>query len=148
MASNFQDILSKKATEIEKPIPAPIGHYLCANPKVPDFKNIGENETPAAEFTFHLISPGDDVDPDDFQDWGGQEKLKGKTVRYLMWLSDDALFRAKEQLAEAFDIDPEGKDLGEMFAETAGTNVMVEIGHRPSKDGEDLYMDVKSLAAA
>ena len=63
MAVNFQAILSKQAATIEKPKPLPVGSYLCNTPKIPEFKAVGKDETPCAEFGFVVLAPTEDVDP-------------------------------------------------------------------------------------
>lgn len=147
MDAVFQSILSRKANEIEKPVPPPVGHYLATNPKVPEVRKIGKNETPALEFTLTLLAPQDDVDESDFAAYGGMEKLKGKTVRWTLWLSDDALYRSTQQLINAFGFD-DSMELGEMVSASVGQQLIVEIGHRPSPDGNDIFADVKSAAKA
>ncbi len=145
MAVDFSKILSKQATEIEKPKPLPVGDYIVNNPKLPEFKGIGKNETPAAVFSFVVIAATDTVDPDELAAYG---EYKGKTQRYNAFLSEGSEFRTKEMLVNAFQIEEEGKNLGQIFNETIGKQVIITIGHRPSDDGTELYAEVTGIAAA
>jgi len=144
MAVNFAAILGKQAQEIEKPKPLPVGSYICVNPKLPDFKAVGKNETPCAEFGFKVIAPSDDVDPAELQAFGD---YKGKNVRHRMFLTEGTEFRTKEELVNAFNIDEAGKTLGQMFNETINKQVIVKIKHTPTEDGSDIFAEVESLAA-
>lgn len=144
MAVDFSKILQKQATEIEKPKPLPIGTYICNNPKLPEFKGIGKNETPAAEFGLVVLAPMEDVDPSELATYGD---YKGKTIRHRMFLTEGTEFRTKEELKNAFGVDEEGKNLGQMFNETINKQVAVKIRHRPSDDGTEMFAEVESLAA-
>ena len=144
MAVDFSKILQKQATEIEKPKPLPIGSYVAVNPKLPDFKGVGKNETPAAEFALVVLAPMDDVDPEHLAAYGD---VKGKSVRHRMFLTEGTEYRTKEELVNAFGIEEAGKNLGQMFNETINKQVIVKIRHRPNDDGTDIYAEVESLAA-
>jgi hypothetical protein len=144
MAVDFSKILQKQAEEIEKPKPLPIGSYICNNPKLPEFKGVGKNETPCAEFSLVIIAPSDDVDPADLKAYGD---WKGKTIRHRMFLTEGTEFRTKEELKDAFQVDEAGKNLGQMFNETINRQVLVTVKHRPSEDGTDIFMEVEKLAA-
>ena len=144
MAVDFSKILAKQATAIEKPKPLPIGEYIAINPKLPEFKGVGKQETPAAEFTLTILAATDTVDPDLLAEYG---EVKGKSIRYTQWLSENAEFRAKEELKNAFGIEEEGKSLGQMYNETINAQVLVSITHVPSDDGTEIYARAEKLAA-
>lgn len=144
MAVDFSKILQKQANEIEKPKPLPIGSYVAVNQKLPDFKGVGKNETPAAEFALVVLAPMDDVDPEHLAAYGD---VKGKSVRHRMFLTEGTEYRTKEELVNAFGIEEAGKNLGQMFNETINKQVIVKIRHRPNDDGTDIYAEVESLAA-
>ena len=144
MAVDFSKILQKQATEIEKPKPLPIGSYVAVNQKLPDFKGVGKNETPAAEFALVVLAPMDDVDPEHLAAYGD---VKGKVARHRMFLTEGTEYRTKEELVNAFGIEEAGKNLGQMFNETINKQVIVKIRHRPNDDGTDIYAEVESLAA-
>lgn len=143
MAVDFSKILQKQAAEIEKPKPLPIGSYVTVNPKLPDFKSVGKNETPCAEFGLVIIAPVD-VDQDALQAYG---EVKGKTIRHRMFLTESTEYRTREELVNAFGLDITGKNLGQLFNETVNKQVIVTIKHRPSDDGTEIYHEVEGLAA-
>lgn len=144
MAVDFSKILGKQAEAIEKPKPLPIGTYLCNNPKLPDFKAIGKNETPAAEFGLVILAPVE-VDMQELQEYG---EIKGKNIRHRMFLTEGTEYRTKEELVNAFGVEEAGKTLGQLFNETINKQVIVTIRHRPSDDGTEIYHEVEALAAA
>lgn len=143
MAVNFAEILGKQSESIEKPKPLPVGDYIMLNPKLPEFKGIGKNETPAAVFSFTVVAPTESVDQDQLAEYG---EYKGKTQRWNAFLSEASLFRTKEQICEAFGIEEAGKTLGVIFNETINQQIIVSIGHRPSEDGTDIYAEVTGIA--
>ena len=145
MAINFAEILGKQAAAIEKPKPIPVGTYLCINQKLPDFKGIGKDETPCAEFTFVIIVPNEDVDPADLQAFG---EIKGKSIRHRMFLTEKSEYRTKEELVKVFGIEEGDKTLGQLFNETVNRQLYVTVKHTPTQDGTDVFAEVEALAAA
>jgi len=144
MAVDFSKILGKQAEEIEAPKPLPVGSYICTNPKLPDFQEIGRNGTPGANFSLVVIAPSDDVDPDSIREFG---EVKGKTIRHTMWLSEGAEFRTKEELVNAFALEEAGKSLGQLFNETINKQILVTIKHEPTQDGTGIIARVEKIAA-
>ncbi len=141
---NFSAILQNQASAIEKPKPLPIGSYICTNPALPEFKELGQNKTPCAEFSLKVMASSDDVDPEQLAEFGD---YKGKNVRHRMFLSENSLFRSKEELVKAFALEEEGKNLGQLFNETVNKQVLVTIKHTPTQDGTDIYAEVEGIAA-
>lgn len=144
MALDFSKILSKQADAIEKPKPLPVGSYVAVNPKLPEFKGIGKNETPCAEYTLSIIAPMDDVDPEHIAAYG---EVRGKTIRHRQFLTEGTEYRTKEEIKNAFGVEEDGKNLGQMFNETINKQVIVKIKHTPTTDGTDVFAEVESLAA-
>lgn len=145
MAIDFNKILTKQASAIEKPKPLPIGMYLCNNPQLPKFEGIGKKETPGANFNLVVLQPGEDVDMEQLKEYG---QWQGKNVRYTMWLSENAEYRTKEELCTAFNLEEGDKTLGQLFNETINKQVWVKIEHRPSEDGTEMYSEAKELLPA
>lgn len=145
MAVNFQAILGKQASEIEKPKPLPVGSYLCNNPKTPEFKGIGKDDTPCAEFGLVVLAPTEDVDPADLQAFGD---VRGKVIRHRMFLTEKSEYRTKEELIKVFGLDEASKTLGQLFNETVNRQLIVTIKHTPTQDGTDVFAEVEALAAA
>jgi alpha-ketoglutarate-dependent taurine dioxygenase len=141
---DFSKILSKQAAEIEPPKTLPVGTYLCNNPKLPDFKGIGKEDTPVAQLQLVVLSAQEDVDPAELAAFG---EVAGKTIRHQMWLTESGEFYTKEELVNAWGCDESGT-LGQMFNETINKQVLVTIKHRPSEDGTKMYVEVEKVAAA
>ena len=145
MAVDFSKILSKQASAIEKPKPLPIGTYLCNNPQLPRFLGIGKQESPAAQFSFVVLVPQEDVSAEELAEFGD---WKGKIIKHNMFLTENSEFRTKEELHNVFGVEEEGKTLGQMFGETVNKQCLVTIRHRPSEDGQTMYSEVEKLSAA
>jgi hypothetical protein len=145
MAIDFNKILTKQASAIEKPKPLPVGLYLFNNPALPKFIGVGKNETPCAEFGLVLLQPGDDVDMEALTAYGN---WKGKSVRHRMFLTENSEFRTKEELCEKFGLEEGDKTLGQLFNETINKQVWAKIKHRPSEDGTEMFHEIEELVKA
>jgi hypothetical protein len=143
--TNFVDALNRKADEVERPKPLPVGTYLCTIPGPPEMKTIGKNSTPAAEFSVKVIQPREDVDSEALLAVGG---AGGKTLRLTFYLTEDALFRLKEFLVDTCGIEPGGRTLGEMIPEAVNRMFNVTVKHRPSQDGTQIYAEIAGTAKA
>ena len=147
MSINFEELLSKQAGEAEKPLPFPVGHYV-ADIVGYDTVEVGDKRTPAVEITYRLTTALADVDPDEFEQAGGNARLAKVKVRQLLWLTEDALYRLDTYLGEVCGLELEGKQYSELLPELTGvTDLVLEISHRPSKSGEEIYLDVKKVHA-
>lgn len=143
-APNFQSILNKPATAVERPKPLPVGTYLGMIMGLPEFNKVGQKETDVADFQIRILQPQPDVDLVAFAEAkGNRDELK---QRARFFITDDALFRLKEFL-EHLGIDPAGKSLSEMINEAPGKQVMVSLKHRPSQDGTQIYAEIDRTAA-
>lgn len=140
---DFEAALNKRADEIEKPKPLPTGTYLCIVLPEQDFQKIGQKETPALNIQFRPLQAGEDVDTGALSEIEGWNNRK---IRHTLWLTEDSLWRVKEFLTDVCEISSKGKSLREMFAELPGKQVWVQLGHRPSKDGTEMYTEVKSVS--
>jgi len=143
--TNFADALNRKADEIERPKPLPIGSYLCTLPGPAEMKNIGKNNTPAAEYTVKVVSAQADVDADALQTMGG---CAGKTLRLTFFLTEDAVYRLKDFLVDTLGIETNGRSLGEMMPDAVNRMFIATIKHRPSEDGTQIYAEIKGTAKA
>jgi len=144
MAIDFSKILSKKAAEIEKPKPLPVGTYLGIATALPTFEGIGKKETPAAVYSFNIVQPIE-VDSEDLTAYG---EVKGKSVRYNMFLSEASEFRTKEEIVAAFGVEEGDKTLGQMFNETVNVPVILHIIQQPSEDGTEIYARCEEISCA
>jgi hypothetical protein len=137
--ASFQDILNKKADDVERPKPLPPGTYLGVVEGLPEFAEIGKNQTPVANLKIKLLAAEDDVDSDALREMGG---ALGKSLRHRLFLTEDAAWRVKQFLEEHLGINGDGKTLGELFNEAPGNQVKVVVKHRPSQDGQTIYAEI------
>ena len=148
--ANFLDALNVTAADIKKPKALPVGTYLCQMTGQPNYKTIGQAQTPIAEFTATVRQPMQDVDAEQLAEF--ENGVAGKTIRCTFFLSPDALYRFKDFMTLYCGID-DGKGtrtLADMASEIPGKSVLVKTKHRPGngKDGQmELYTDVESYAA-
>lgn len=152
-APDFKSILAKHGKDIQKLPPPPVGTYICNNPKLPEFKGLGKNSTPVAEFNFIVLQPDDDVDAQQLADFGGMEKLRGRKIRYRGFLTEESEGRTKEELFNAFKMGKNIEDIddwtwGQIFNATLNKPVRVTIKHIPNDAGDGFYTEVEKLAAA
>lgn len=145
MAVNFAAILGKQADTVEAPKNIPIGEYIAINQKLPEFKAIGQNETPGANFSLVILAATESVDPDQLKEFGD---VKGKTIQHTMWLSENSEYYTIQELEKTFGIESTGKTIGQMFNETINKQVIVSIEHVPTKDGTAIRHQSAGLAAA
>ena len=146
MSIDFQDLLNKPAGAAEKPKPFPVGHYT-ATAIAYEMRKIGQKETAACEIEFELTGACADVDQDDYEEAGGDAKLTTRKLKSPMWITEDSLWRVDKQLEE-MGIDLAGRPYGEVFEDIPGCDVVLEIEHRASADGEEIYMQVKNVRPA
>ncbi len=143
--ANFADALNRKADDVEKPKPLPVGTYLCTIAGPPEMKEIGQNNTPAAIFAVKVVAPQGDVDMEALNAMGG---AAGKSLRQTFFLTEDALYRLKDFLTEACGIEANGRTLGEMIPDAVNRQFLATVKHRPSPDGTQIYAEIGTTARA
>ena len=143
--TSFSDALNRKADEIEKPKPLPVGTYVCTIPGPPEMKELGQQQTPAAIYQVRVVSPGPDVDSEALMAMGG---VQNKTLRLTFFLTEDALYRFRDFLVETLGIESNGRALGEMMPDSVNRMFNATIKHRPSPDGTQLYAEIDRTSKA
>lgn len=143
--TDFASILSQRSESIERPKPVPVGTYAAMVEGIPEMRNIGKKDTPAAEFSFKLIAPGPDVDTTALTEMGG---LTDKKLRKPFFLTEESLYRLKEFLVDHLGIDEGKKSIGELISESPNRSVTVVVSHRLSEDKSQVYAEIKSTARA
>jgi len=68
---NFNDILNKKSSEIERPPIIPVGTYRAVVTKIPSIETTGDNKWDICDFQLRLLAAEEDVDQDDLKAYGG-----------------------------------------------------------------------------
>lgn len=142
--ANFQDILNKPMTEIDRPAPLPVGTYLCLVDGQGELAKIGKNNVDCINFKLKPVQAQNDVDQQALYEMLKGAGLSEKSIRFRLFLTEESAWRAKEFL-ENLGL-PEGLSLREGFAQAPGKQVLVQIGHNASEDGKNVYMEVKGTA--
>jgi hypothetical protein len=147
---SFASILDMQPSEVERPKPLPAGTYLCVVDGRFTLDKSTRKQTDYVEFTLKILQAMDDVDADDLQaaltkPTGEVVSLNSKTVRVTYYLTPDALWRLKKFLEDC-GIDLEGRSFAECLEETPGCQVLAEIKHQVSANGEAVYANVTNTA--
>ncbi len=147
MAVDFSVLMNKPVEEAERPKAAPAGTYL-AGIVSHEFGTSTKKGTPYCRFNFQLLAAQDDVDAEALEEAGGVEFMNKKRMRYEFYLTDDAMYRLREFLEEALELNCSGRNFDEVVPETANMQVLVTIGHTLSDDGKETYANIDSFAMA
>lgn len=142
MSANFSDVLNKKLDTIEKPKPLPVGTYYAVVNGAPEIKPRGNNNTLSAEFKFKILQPDEDVDAEQLAAAGGLQKER--EMRFTLWLTEDALWRAK-QFVENCGVDDSNVSLSQALQACVGCQVKVKVVQKPSQDGAELYANIDKI---
>ena len=134
---DFTDILGKKAADIEKPVPKPVGNYLASIQGMPKQKkvNVQGEERLIVSFTCKVQSPMEDVDLEDLNNPKVGEIHTWPSFNRDIWIdTPEGEFQLRQFLTNTLDIEPGSKSLGEMCGEAAGRQLIVTLKHRPYTD--------------
>jgi hypothetical protein len=150
--ANFSEILNKPASSIEPPKPLPPGTYLCLVDGQPEFQKIGKNSTDCVNFKMKPVQAQADVDQTALQEVltskdGTFRPLQDTKIFHRLFITEDSIWRLKKFLVEDLGIEEGSKSLGQLIPEAMGRQVLVNVGHRPSDDGTQIYIDIKGTAA-
>lgn len=144
---DFSSILDKPANEIERPKPMPVGTYLTVVRGQPRFDKSRNKGTELVEFTHSIVDAADDVDADALKEWLNGDKLKGKEIKNVYYLTDNSLWRVKDFLGHC-GLDVESKHtLRDLIENTSNCEVYLTIRHEPSQDGTTMFARVAGSAA-
>jgi hypothetical protein len=135
MSADFNDVLSLKPGEIEKPKPRPLGTYIGAIQKY-ELRDVDTKNGPRKliEFAVKLIGVQQVDDQEalteqgDIADW--------YPLQYtIFYETPEGRYALKNYLTEVLGVDPGSgkneKTLGEMIAETPGAQLLVTTKHEP-----------------
>lgn len=153
---NFEELLSKPADEIVKPLPLPEGSYLGQTVKYEIREQATPKDTAApvkavCDLSVTLNQALDDVDAEDMAAFleNGQT-IEGRSYKYTLWLTSDAQYRVIE-LADALGIKTSGKTLGEILPEFVGKDVMAagtQVASNRNPDAKFFNIDTLSAPEA
>jgi hypothetical protein len=143
MTADFRSLLSKPMDDIVKPKPIPAGTYQGII-KAIKFDESAKKKTPFVRFTVGLQSASDDISEEDLTEALAGAELQKKELSKDFYLTDTSLYRLKDFL-ESLGISTEGRVLAECIPEAQNAQVLIEVTHRNSEDGKDIFNDVGNL---
>lgn len=147
MSVNFNDLLSTKVDEAEKPKPLPTGSYIFAiSVEDPKLDVSSQKQTPFVEFLCKPMNPLDDVDPNllnQVKNW------REKVLRLPFYLTDDAKYRLKDFM-DKVGVAHQGRTFGECLPELKGKAFKATIKHEISQKSKEPFavIDDSSIAVA
>lgn len=142
---NFEELLNRKADEVEPPPTLPVGPYLTVLVGLPEKIESSKKKTPGFRFQHKIVAPLDGVDEEALAAFEGG--VVGKTVRNDMWVTEDSLFMLT-QFLENCGIDMTGKTITACIDETPNRQVVIYIKHESSEDGERIFAKIGKTAPA
>lgn len=142
----FSSLLSTRGDTVEKPKPIPAGNYFLTI-KGHELGQSKQKKTPFVKILFLINGPGDDVDQDQLEVFGGVQKLMTKPIDTDFYLTEDSLFRFKDFIEGPCAIAMGERSFGEVLPELVGTQLLGQIGHEASQDGQQIYTKLKAFAA-
>lgn len=148
MSANFQELLSVQVDSVEPPKLFPAGPYDA----VVLGHELGESSqkgTPYVRFQCKLLSPREGVDPEEFEAAGGMEKLADrKPLNYDQYLTPDAMFRLRQFMENALQIEGSGRTFDQTLPETKNVQFIAVIGHERGQREGEVFMRITDAAAA
>jgi hypothetical protein len=147
---NFTDSLDRRLEDVKRPPVLPVGHYVCAVFKHPDLEDFESKKTGVTfdrvTFTMSVLSPHDDVDPDELAAFGN---VSGGKLRHTYLFSRDeddkanydrSMYNLKRFLSEHLGL---GDDmaLNEALAASVGAQCLVEVKHRADPLNPEIVYD-------
>lgn len=153
--ARFADALNRSMEDIKAPPPLPIGHYIMGiskMPGAPEALNSQKGNYEKLTVSVNVISPSDDVDPDELADFGN---VAGTPLRIDFIFNNDPAEEAKfegtlnrlKRFMEHCGVDASSGSLGEKLAELVGTQFLGEVKHRPDpQNAEVVYNEIGRTA--
>lgn len=128
---DFAQLLSKRADEVKRPAPLPIGMFKFVVKKK-EFGTSSKKHTPYVRFTAAPVEYASDVEESDLpEDW------QKKEYRHDFYLTDDAMFLLTD-FCEACGLSVEGRGFDELVEEIPGSEFWCYVAQQPSdQPGDD-----------
>jgi hypothetical protein len=148
--TTFEDILSKPATQIDRPKPLPVGSYVWSIQGLPRFDKSKEKQTPFYEFQVKCVSALDDVDEEALKDWatksdGSMRKLTEVTQKITFYITEDSLYRLQSFLVHCGAAN-DGETTAQAIDNSPNCQFVGAIVHTASKDGSSVYANIGKTA--
>lgn len=142
---DFSKITSMSFDNVERPKPAPQGHWLGMI-ESHEYGESSQKKTPFVRLNIKLVQPQDDVEQEAIEEAGGMEKITKRTLRHEFYLTEDAAFRLKEFFEEVLQMDTSGQTIADLVPQVNNQQVVVEVGHRiGGQNNDETFAEVKSL---
>lgn len=128
---NFNTILDTQATEIKSKPPLPVGTYDF---RIKSYEAVvsSKKKTNGVEFTCIPYAAGEDVDSATLAEAGGMEGRELSTTYYLTEASASMI---RDFLTDVCQIDPTGKTLRQLIAESPNNSFRATVTHGISQNG-------------
>jgi len=151
-ATSFESILDTPADAVERPKPLPAGTYDCIVKGMPEHGQSSQKKTPFVRFTYALQAAGVDVDEDELKELltdkdGDTVAIGSRSIKDTYYTTPDSLFRLTDAL-ENMGIDLTEKTIRAALDETPNASVRIQVGHRASEDGTQIFAEVKKTMRA
>lgn len=145
--TNLAAILSKPATDIKPPPLVPMGSYHALIIGLPTPGQSSKQKTDFLEFSFKLVAPLDDVDPEAVETFNAEVEggLAGRVLKEKFYITENSVFMLKQMLENA-GIEAEGKSLSQMIDESPNADLVIFINHEASQDGQRFFARVTRTA--
>lgn len=146
---DFRSILSTPMASVEAPKPPPVGTYQLKLGQYKQGTTQGESKTPYIEIPVTYVSPCDDVDTEQFEEFGGMAKLAKSKNKITFYLTEDSIFRLKNFLENTLQIDTSSMTLQEAIAGINGAVCLGYVKHELSKkDGQTIFATIDAASTA
>lgn len=142
---DLRTLLDVPVDSIKKPPVWPAGLYYGHIAKYEPGES-REKKTPFLRI-FVNVSRADESIPKEMLEVDGVPiDLTKRQLRKDYYLTEDAKFRLVEMI-KAVGIETEGKSLGQVIPALVNRPVMIDVTHRGSQDGTELYTEISDLKA-
>jgi hypothetical protein len=148
-APNFQSVLDKRPSAIEKPRPMPNGIYLMTVDGIPVITNKGKDNTEVVIFKLRPQQAVQDVDPNELAEFTKLKPLNDRTIDANFWMTDAAAYRLMDFLClfglATFNEQTKNYDTQNdtppraLLPSTMNQQILVQMKQTPSNDGSQMY---------
>ena len=143
---NFNDVLNKKAAEIERPPLLPVGHYTAKVAKIPsmDTKSTEKGSWDILDFALLPVSAGEDVDLDLLAKFGAFGPASVQRFSFMFNKDDQAafdrtLFNLKRFLLDHLQIaGDDNSSLKELLDQSVGAHCLMFIRWEPDRNDPEI----------
>lgn len=142
--ATYEDILTMRLGDFKDVPPIPVGTYLATITTIPKIDKFGRDQKQGAEYSFKLVEPQGDVDPEALQEAGG---LPEEPMTYTFWLTKKAGIIIQRFLLDVIGIAP-GTSLPDGIAQCQGEQCLVSVIHGTSKKTGRAFAMIDGFAKA